>query len=131
MNGTPSGTPNPVMRYGALPAATERLLPGRWLELLRLQGFHLHPAESVTSASCASTTISRKNWHFNATYHYYKLSNTVDNQIDVGGFFPGDTMGQYAAIRQKPQEPWIYTAGLTTNVSSNVTNDFHYSFTRN
>ncbi len=72
-----------------------------------------------------------QNWHFNGTYHYYKLSNTVDNQIDVGGFFPGDTLGQYAAIRQKPQAPWIYTAGLTTNVSSNVTNDFHFSFTRN
>ncbi|MFZ0638334.1 MAG: carboxypeptidase-like regulatory domain-containing protein [Candidatus Acidiferrales bacterium] len=72
-----------------------------------------------------------KSWHFNATYHYYKLNNTVSNQVDVGGFFPGDTFGQYAAIRQKPQEPWLYTAGLTTNVSSNVTNDFHYSFTRN
>ncbi|MFZ1113979.1 MAG: carboxypeptidase-like regulatory domain-containing protein [Candidatus Acidiferrales bacterium] len=72
-----------------------------------------------------------KSWHFNATYHYYKLQNTVSNQIDIGGFFPGDTMGQYAAIRHKPQEPWLYTAGLTTNISSNVTNDFHYSFTRN
>lgn len=72
-----------------------------------------------------------QNWHFNATYHYYRLTNTVSDQWDVGGFFPGDTAGQYSAIRQKPQEPWIYTAGLTTNVSSNVTNDFHFSFTRN
>jgi len=72
-----------------------------------------------------------KNWHFNATYHYYKLSNTVNGQWDIGGFFPGDVKGQYAAIRQEPQSPWYYTGGLTTNVSSNVTNDFHYSFTRN
>jgi Carboxypeptidase regulatory-like domain len=70
-------------------------------------------------------------WHFNGTYHYYKLSRTVSDQWDVGGFFPGDTKGQYAAIRQKPQEPWLFTAGLTTEVTSNVTNDVQFSFTRN
>ncbi|HKW87661.1 MAG TPA: carboxypeptidase-like regulatory domain-containing protein [Candidatus Acidoferrales bacterium] len=69
--------------------------------------------------------------HFNGTYHYYKLKNTVNNQWDIGGFFPGDTKGQYSAIRQKPQEPWFYTAGLTSDVSSNVTNDLHFSYTRN
>ena len=72
-----------------------------------------------------------KNWHFNATYHYYKLSNLVSNQWDIGGFFPGDKLGQYSAIRQKPQVPWIYTAGLTTDISSSVTNDLHFSYTRN
>ncbi|MGH9823547.1 MAG: carboxypeptidase-like regulatory domain-containing protein, partial [Blastocatellia bacterium] len=70
-------------------------------------------------------------WHFNGTYHYYKLTNTVSDQWDVGGFFPGDVKGQYSAIRSKPQEPWIYTGGLTTDVSPTVTNDFHYSYTRN
>src|SRR5579872_7345334 len=72
-----------------------------------------------------------KNWHFNGTYHYYKLTNLVSNQWDIGGFFPGDVKGQYSAIRNKPQVPWIYTAGLTTDVSSSVTNDFHFSYTRN
>jgi len=72
-----------------------------------------------------------KGWHFNGTYHYYKLSNVVSDQWDVGGFFPGDTKGQYAAIRQKPQNSWIYTAGLTKDIRPNLTNDFHFSFTRN
>jgi len=27
--------------------------------------------------------------------------------------------------------PWYYVAGLTTNISSKVTNDFHYSYLRN
>ncbi|HLW82005.1 MAG TPA: carboxypeptidase-like regulatory domain-containing protein [Candidatus Acidoferrales bacterium] len=72
-----------------------------------------------------------KNWHFTATYHYYDLSNTVADQWDIGGFFPGDKPGQYAAIRQKPQVPWIYTAGLTTTITSNLTNAFHFSYTRN
>ena len=70
-------------------------------------------------------------FHFNGTYHYYRLSKTVADQWDVGGFFPGDTKGQYSAIRHKPQEPWLYTAGLTTEVSPNVTNNVRFSFTRN
>jgi hypothetical protein len=72
-----------------------------------------------------------KGWHFNGTYHYYKLTNTVTNQWDIGGFFPGDTKGQFAAIRQKPQNTWLYTAGLTKDLKPGVTNDFHFSFTRN
>ncbi len=72
-----------------------------------------------------------KGWHFNGTYHYYKLSNVVSDQWDVGGFFPGDTKGQYAAIRQKPQNSWIYTAGLTKEIKPGLTNDFHFSYTRN
>jgi carboxypeptidase family protein len=72
-----------------------------------------------------------KNEHFNGTYHYYKLTNTVSDQWDVGGFFPGDTPGQYSAIRQKPQVPWVYTAGLTTDINANMTNSFTFSYTRN
>ncbi|HKV77060.1 MAG TPA: carboxypeptidase-like regulatory domain-containing protein, partial [Candidatus Sulfotelmatobacter sp.] len=94
-------------------------------------------AGSIATPSTSNFGVARidhdfsSKWHFNGTYHYYKLANTVSDQWDIGGFFPGDTKGQYAAIRSKPQEPWIYTAGLTTDVSPTVTNDFHYSFTRN
>jgi hypothetical protein len=72
-----------------------------------------------------------KGWHFNGTYHYYKLTNIVNNQWDIGGFFPGDTKGQYSAIRQKPQNTWLYTAGLTKDIKPGLTNDFHFSYTRN
>lgn len=72
-----------------------------------------------------------KNEHFNATYHYYKLTHTVSDQWEIGNFFGNNPGPNYLAIRQKPQNPWIYTAGLTTDVSSNVTNDFHFSYTRN
>jgi hypothetical protein len=72
-----------------------------------------------------------KGWHFNGTYHYYKLTNTVNNQWDIGGFFPGDTKGQYSAIRSKPQNTWLYTVGLTKDIKPGLTNDFHFSYTRN
>lgn len=70
-------------------------------------------------------------WHFNTTYHYYRLDRTTTNQVDVGGFFPGDTLGNYKSSSNRPQVPWYYTAGVTTNVTPTMTNDFHYSGTRN
>jgi hypothetical protein len=69
--------------------------------------------------------------HFNSSYRYYKLVRSTTNQVDVGGFFSGDTLGQAAALSVRPQQPWYYVAGLTTNVTSNTTNDFHFSFLRN
>ena len=70
-------------------------------------------------------------WHFNATYHFFKLTDATTDQIDIGGFFPGDTKGVPASLSSDPQEPQMWAAGLTTNITSNTTNDFHYSFLRN
>lgn len=70
-------------------------------------------------------------WHFNSTYRYYHMMRDTNNQVDIGGFFPGDTKGIPAPASNRPQVPWYLTAGLTTNITNNVTNDFHYSFLRN
>jgi hypothetical protein len=71
------------------------------------------------------------NWHLMSSYRYYKLTRASTSQVDIGGFFPGDTLGTPASVSSRPQQPWYYVAGLTTNISPNVTNDFHYSFLRN
>jgi len=70
-------------------------------------------------------------WHFNATYHYFHFIRATTNQVDIGGFFPGDALGQYASVSKRPENTWFYTAGITTNISSTTTNEFHYSGTRN
>jgi len=70
-------------------------------------------------------------WHFMSSYRDYRLELATTSQVDIGGFFPGDTLGVPASLSNRPQQPWYYVAGLTTNVSSNVTNDFHYSYLRN
>ena len=70
-------------------------------------------------------------WHFNSSYRYYKLVRSTTSQVDVGGFFSGDTLGTPSALSVRPQQPWYLVAGLTTNVSSNTTNDFHFSYLRN
>ena len=70
-------------------------------------------------------------WHFNTSYRYYNLSIATTNQIDIGGALPGDKLGVPTVVAPRPQVPWYYVAGLTTNITSNTTNDFHYSYLRN
>jgi hypothetical protein len=70
-------------------------------------------------------------WHFMSSYRYYKLERATDDQVDIGGFFSGDTLGTPVALTNRPQVPWYLVLGMTTNISSNLTNDFRYSFLRN
>ncbi len=70
-------------------------------------------------------------WHFMASYRYFHLTNTTTDEIDIGGVLPGDKLGVPSAVSTKPSIPSYYVAGLTTNISPTVTNDFHWSFLRN
>ncbi len=70
-------------------------------------------------------------WHLMASYRYYNLINLTGNQVDIGGVLPGDTLGQPKALTPRPQTPWFFVVGLTTNLTSDLTNDFHYSYLRN
>lgn len=69
-------------------------------------------------------------WHLNATYRYYRLIRATNSQVDIGGAFSGDKLGVPSSLSNRPQQPWFYTAGLTTNITSNTTNDFHFSYLR-
>jgi hypothetical protein len=70
-------------------------------------------------------------WHFYSSYRYYHQQRATTNQVDIGGFFPGDKLGVPASLASRPSVPWYLTAGLTTNITNNLTNDFHYSYLRN
>jgi hypothetical protein len=63
-------------------------------------------------------------WHFMSSYRYYKLTRTTDSQFDIAGGTP-------VSLSSRPQVPWFYVAALTTNITTNTTNDLHYSFLRN
>ena len=69
--------------------------------------------------------------HFMASYRYYRYSQLTSQQLDIGGGFPGDTLGQAVASAPRPQRPSYLVAGLTTNVTANLTNDFHFNYLRN
>jgi hypothetical protein len=70
-------------------------------------------------------------WHLMASYRIYDLTKTGTEQVDIGGFFPGDKLGTPVALAGRPQQPWYFVVGLTTNITSTTTNDFHYSYLRN
>jgi hypothetical protein len=70
-------------------------------------------------------------WHFNSSYRYYRMQRATGNQVDIGGLYSGDKLGTPASVSSRPQNPWYLTAGLTTNITSSLTNDFHYSYLRN
>jgi hypothetical protein len=70
-------------------------------------------------------------WHFYSTYRYYHMQRDTNNQVDIGGFFAGDTLGIPHSNSSRPQVPWYLTANLSTNITNNVTNNFYYSYLRN
>lgn len=70
-------------------------------------------------------------WHLMGSYRVYNFVRTPTVQTDIGGFFPGDKLGQITSTAQRPQKPWYLVAGLTTNITPNLTNDFHFSYLRN
>jgi hypothetical protein len=65
------------------------------------------------------------------SFRYYKFVTTTSNQVDIGGGFTGDKVGTPVATSPRPQQPIYFVTGLTTNISSTVTNDVHYSYLRN
>ena len=59
------------------------------------------------------------------------LKNATTDQVDIGGFFSGDKAGTPASQSGDPQQAWFFVAALTSNFTTNTTNDIHYSFLRN
>src|SRR5580700_3216428 len=98
-----------------------------------IQGFSSNLAQLTTSKFAVGRLdhdFSSK-WHFMSSYRWYELKAAADSQVDIGGFFSGDTLGTPASQSSLPQQAFLWTAGLTTNISTNATNDLHYSFLRN
>ena len=44
-------------------------------------------------------------WHFNISYRVFRLTKAVTSQVDIGGFFAGDTKGNPRFSRQSPAGP--------------------------
>ena len=67
--------------------------------------------------------------HFYVTYRDYKLVNLTTNQYDVGGVL-GGTLGTPVALAPRPQQPSVWTAGLTSVLTPTTTNTFVFSYLR-
>jgi hypothetical protein len=71
------------------------------------------------------------NWKWMSSYRYDRLINLTTNQVDIGGVFPGDKLGQPAAVAPRPQLPSYIVTGLTGNLRPNLISDFRLSYQRN
>jgi hypothetical protein len=100
---------------------------------VNILGFHGNVSEPLTSKFSVVRLDHDfgSKWHFMSSWRYYNLKNPTADQVDIGGFFSGDTLGTPASQSSDPQQAWYLVAGLTTNITSNTTNDIHYSWLRN
>jgi hypothetical protein len=69
--------------------------------------------------------------HFTISDRYYTYTQATSNQVDIGGALPGDKFGVAAASAPRPQKANYLVAGLTTTLTRNLTNDFHFNYIRN
>jgi hypothetical protein len=69
--------------------------------------------------------------HWFASYRWYDTTNPTTNQVDIGGLAPGDKLGVPASLSADPSDPRYLVTGLTSSLSPNLTNDFHFSVLRN
>jgi len=70
-------------------------------------------------------------WKFMSSYRYYNFSQFVNTQTDVGGLLSGAKQGQYMSFAPRPVKPSYWVGGLTTTLTSNLTNDLRFSYLRN
>lgn len=116
-----------------MPASNSQCQAGSQCDGVNVQGFQgtLNlPLKSRFAVARLDHDFGSK-WHFMSSYRYFNQQQATDDQVDIGGAFKGDTLGKPASLSGAPVEPWYLVAGMTTNITSNVTNDFHYSFLRN
>lgn len=65
------------------------------------------------------------------SYRYYHLYQYTTSQVDIGGFFPGNTPGVPKPLTDRPQTPSFYIAGLTSVLTPRLINDLRFNYTRN
>lgn len=70
-------------------------------------------------------------WRFSGTYGYYNVIAPSDNQIDVGGLLPGDTLGVPHAASSNPANPRYFVLGLNGTITPRLINEFHISYLLN
>ena len=58
------------------------------------------------------------------SYRYFHLYQSTTSQVDIGGFFPGNTLGEPKSLTDRPQTPSFYVAGLTSVLTPRLINDF-------
>ncbi len=70
-------------------------------------------------------------WRAYASFRWFSLKDPTTDQVDIGGYAPGDTLGVPASLSNDPGNPRYYVVGLTGTLTPSVTNEFHVNMLRN
>ncbi len=70
-------------------------------------------------------------WRLMSTYRWYKDYSPTTNEVDIGGLLAGDKKGQPAAASRNITQPRLFVLGLTGTLTPTLTNQFHFTYTRN
>ena len=111
--------------WGQIPLSNEPTCGLSRCDGANILGFRGNVAIPQTS-NFAFTRVDHdfgEKWRLTTSYRYYNLVHSDTNQIDISGGTPTSLSGV-------PQQAWYFVAGLDTKVTSNTTNDIHYSFLR-
>ncbi len=88
---------------------------------------------TIRTPLTSNNYVGRLDHDFNSKHRFFtsfrasKLLNITTNQVDVGGVF-GGSLGQYNPTAPRPQLGELWVIGLTSNLSSRVTNDLRLSY---
>jgi hypothetical protein len=70
-------------------------------------------------------------WRAFASMRWFSLNEPTTDQVDIGGYAPGDKLGVPASVSNDPGHPRYYVVGVTGSLTPAVTNEFHVSMLRN
>ena len=69
-------------------------------------------------------------WQFMSSYRYFGERRARNRQWDIGGLYPGHTLGVPASTSDTPREPRQAVLSLTGTLTPNLTNEFSASYLR-
>jgi hypothetical protein len=69
-------------------------------------------------------------WQFMGSYRYDKTVFTAPVQVDIGGLVSGDKSGVPKSTAQRPLAPRYLIAGLTGQLTTNLTTSTHFDYLR-
>ena len=126
---------NPIIRkiWSYMPEPNDPNYSSNGGDVYNVQGYLSAIRQPLTENSYVSRLDHDfgDKWRFFATYRYMRLINLTNNQADIGGLLPGNTLGIPAAVAPRPQNPGYLVLGMTTSITPSTTNEFRFNYTRN
>ena len=127
-----NATPNPTITqiWNTIPLPNDPLYAGAGSDGFNTQGF----LSTIRLPLTSNVYVGRIDHDFNsknrffASFRAQHLVNTTNSQVDVGGLLPGTTKGQYTSTAPRTQTPELLVFGLTSTLSSSITNDLRLSY---